>query len=231
MEENESVELNFSKQKKQRQKAPKEQNPFEPSGIAGSVYSMVHDMACVLAVIVIVFILAVRLVGVSGISMNPTLVGEIPELKTMGDYLVLRSNFISSNYQQGDIVVASVPGYENGKPIVKRVIATGGQTITFQIGTDTCMHVYVDDVLQPEDFINEPMTMNLALNGQPITIPDGCYFLMGDNRNRSLDSRSEQIGIVDGRYIVGKALWLVFPGQDASNGYARDWKRLGDIYG
>ena len=230
MEENESVEIKFTKQKKKAHREKSEQNPFEATGIAGAVYSMLHDVVCVLAVIVIAFILAVRLVGVSGISMYPTLVGEQDKLGAAGDFLVLRSNTLCASYRQGDIVVACVPNYENGKPIVKRVIATGGQKITFQIGSDTCMHVYVDDVLQSEDFINEPMNFSVELDGYSVTIPEGCYFLMGDNRNWSLDSRSTQIGIVDGRYIMGKALWLVFPGQDVEQGKARNWKRLGDIY-
>lgn len=230
MEENDSAEMRFVKPLKKSKKS-KEQNPFEPAGFAGAVYSTLHDMVCVLAVIVIVFVLAARLVGVSGISMYPTLVGENKDFGTTGDYLVLRSNFLCSTYEQGDIVVACVPSYENGKPIVKRVIATGGQTITFQIGSDACMHVYVDDKLQPEDFINGSMDFSLSLDGYTATVPEGCYFLMGDNRNRSYDSRSSDIGMVDGRYIVGKALWLVIPGQDTENNNERNWKRLGDIYG
>ncbi len=209
----------------------KKSHSFEPNGFNGMVYSMVHDVVCVLAFVVIVFVLAARLVGVSGSSMYPTLVGANQNQGTTGDYLVLRSNFLCGSYKQGDIVVACVPTHENGKPIVKRVIATAGQTIVFQIGTDTCMHVYVDDVKQTEDFLNESMTFDLSLDGYSVTVPEGCYFLMGDNRNQSLDSRSPDIGMVDGRYIVGKALWLVFPGQDTEQNKARSWKRIGDIYG
>lgn len=209
----------------------REQSSFEPKGFTGTVYSMVHDLVCVLAFVVVAFILALRLVGVSGSSMYPNLVGANEKYGTTGDYLVLRSNFLCASYRQGDIVVACVPTYENSKPIVKRVVATAGQTISFQIGSDTCMHVYVDDEKQPEDFLNEPMTFDLSLDGYSVTVPEGCYFLMGDNRNHSLDSRSPDIGMVDGRYIVGKALWLVFPGQDAEQDKARSWKRLGDIYG
>ncbi|MBQ1410830.1 MAG: signal peptidase I [Oscillospiraceae bacterium] len=209
----------------------KERNPFEPRGFAGTVYTMYHDIVCTLAVIVIVFVLAVRLVGVSGSSMYPTLVGKDNNLDNMGDYLLLRSNFLSSSYEQGDIVVACIPSFKDGQPIVKRVIATGGQTVSFRIGEDLQMHVYVDGALQPEDYINEPMApWGLASSGFSETVPEGCYFLMGDNRNNSADSREPTIGMVDGRYIVGKAVLLLFPGQDIYQNHGRTWNRMGDIY-
>jgi signal peptidase I len=228
MSEAESFALKVPKRKKSK-KAP---DPFEAKGFTGTVYSVVHDVVCMLSVIVVTFVLAVRLVGVSGSSMYPTLVGENEMVGNFGDYLILRSNFLCSSYEQGDIVVACVPSYENGKPIVKRVIATGGQTVSFRIGVDDlCMHVYVDGEKQPEDYINEPMLpWGIPSDGYSVQVPEGCYFLMGDNRNDSKDSRSPEVGMVDGRFIAGKALWLLFPGQDTQQGNARNWKRIGDIY-
>lgn len=212
-------------------KNKKKDNPFEPKGFAGSVYVMLHDMVAILAVIVVVLVLLARLVGVSGSSMYPTLVGASESSEAKGDYLILRSNFISSAYAQGDIVVASVPSFQNGKPIVKRVVAVGGQTVSFRMGDDSFLHVYVDGVLQSEDHINEPMEVRSgAGDGYTVTVPEGCYFLMGDNRNNSTDSRYADVGTVDGRYILGKALWLVFPGLDIRQGNTRDWSRLGNIY-
>jgi signal peptidase I len=217
---------------RKKNKKEKKENPFEPKGVAGSVYVMLHDMVCILAVIVVSFIFLARLVGVSGSSMYPTLVGAPRESDDgKGDYLILRSNFLCSTYEQGDIVVACVPTFDDGKPIVKRVIAVGGQTVSFRMGDDGHLHVYVDDVLQSEEHINEPMNANwYAGDGYTATVPEGCYFLMGDNRNNSTDSRYPSVGMVDGRYIVGKALLLVFPGQDLWKENARDWSRLGDIY-
>jgi len=225
------MESNKIVNQKPQIKREKEPNPFEAGGLAGTVYSMFHDMVCILAVIVVLFVLAARLVGVSGSSMYPTLVGQDKDRRNAGDYLLLRSNFLSSSYAQGDIVVACVPSFKDGEPIVKRVVATGGQTVSFRIGEDLQMHVYVDDVLQSEDFINEPMDPYGQIAGSfSETVPEGHYFLMGDNRNRSADSRDPDIGMVDGRYIVGKAFWLVFPGQDIYDEMNRDLKRIGDIY-
>ncbi|MBQ6159735.1 MAG: signal peptidase I [Oscillospiraceae bacterium] len=214
-----------------RKKAEKKPNPFEPKGVAGTLYTMLHDMVCMLAVITVAFIFFTRLVGVNGSSMYPTLVGAQEYSEASGDYLVLRSNFLKTTYEQGDIVVACVPDFENGKPIVKRVVATGGQTVSFRSGEDGWIHVWVDGELQSESFINEPMEpRGVGTDGNSLTVPEGCYFLMGDNRNNSTDSRYNDIGMVDGRYIVGKALLLVFPGQDYRQNDRRDWSRLGDIY-
>ena len=214
-----------------QEKTEKKPNPFEPKGFAGSVCVMLHDMVCILAVIVVCFVFFARIVGVSGSSMYPTLVGAPDSGETMGDYLILRSNFLVSTYEPDDIVVACVPSFEEGKPIVKRVVAAGGQTISFRTGEDGHIHVWVDGELQAEARINEPMQPRGAgTDGYTVTVPEGCYFLMGDNRNNSTDSRYADVGIVDGRYIVGKALWLILPGQDFRQGNARDWARFGDIY-
>ena len=60
----------------------------------------------------------------------------------------------------------------------------------------------------------------------PVTVEDGCVFVMGDNRNDSTDSRSLEIGQVDCRQILGKAVFLIFPGTD-ENKRPRDFSRIG----
>ena len=214
-----------------QEKQTKKQNPFDPKGLRGTIYMLLHDMVCILAVITVLFVFAARLVGVYGSSMYPTLVGAQESDGTLGDYLVLRSNFLSGQYKQGDIVVACVPSFENGKPIVKRVVAVGGQIVSFQADISGNIHVYVDGDLAPEAQIIEPMeARGMGKDGVTLHVPEGCYFLMGDNRNNSTDSRYTDVGMVDGRYILGKALWLVFPGQDSRKSNAQDWSRFGDIY-
>lgn len=191
------------------------------------LYGMLHDVIYLLAAVTLVFVFVVRLVGVQGDSMLPTLQNK--------DYLVLESNFLfgGSNLEYGDVVVLNVPHYQHGGdgPIVKRVIATEGQTIDIDFDAGV---VYVDGVRLVEDYVNAPTLYNwegeLAMD-YPATVPEGCVFVLGDNRNNSMDSRYAPIGMVDEQYVLGKVLFIILPGQqtdDAGNVIGpRDWGRIG----
>ena len=86
-------------------------------------------------------------------------------------------------------------------------ILLSSSSINFSFGTVT-----VDGQVLEEPYINEPTYMKRDVNF-PVTVPQGCVFVMGDNRNRSLDSRDSSIGMVDQRYILGKAVFRLFPFQ------------------
>lgn len=201
----------------------------EPQGFAVSVWTLVHDLVYILAAITLIFTFAVRLVGVSGSSMYPTLVGEEEWAHNRGDYLALCSNVLKNTYEKDDIVVACVPTFGDGKPIVKRVIATEGQTVDLQEVAPGEWKVVVDGVALDEPYIREPMSGKYATTVFPAVVPEGCYFCMGDNRNNSSDSRVAQIGMIDGRYIVGKAILNVLPGSDAWQDNQTAWSRFGGI--
>ena len=208
----------------------KKQSPFVPEGVTGTAYTLLHDVVCILAAVAFLFVFAARLVGVNGSSMYPTLVGASEYQKNAGDYLVLESNFLCSGYERGDIVVACIPSFENGKPIVKRVIARGGQTVSFLRDESGALRVSVDGTVLDEPYIREPMfEYGSGTEDASILVPEGCYFLMGDNRNNSSDSRYSRIGLVDERYIVGRALSVIVPGEDVDKGGTRDWSRFGAI--
>ena len=173
-----------------------------------------HDFAWMLAVILIVFLVGFRVVIVSGPSMKATLFD--------GDYLLLAGNIFYSEPKQGDIVVASKKSFQNGKPIVKRVIATEGQTVNIDFNMGV---VYVDGVALDEPYTLTATTLQEGVSF-PVKVEDGCVFVMGDNRNDSTDSRSLEIGQVDCRQILGKAVFLIFPGTD-ENKRPRDFSRIG----
>lgn len=166
----------------------------------GTVLMYLHDLVYLLAGLILVFLLLFRVVVVSGTSMNSTLLD--------GDYLLLLSNTFYHEPQYGDIIVASKESFDNGAPIVKRVIATEGQEvdIDFEKGI-----VYVDGVGLDEPYTLTPTTINEGVEF-PLTVEEGCIFVMGDNRNGSKDSRHPEIGLVDKREVLGKVFFLFLPG-------------------
>ena len=122
-----------------------------------------------------------------------------------GDRLTLLSNFVYRP-EVGDIVVLKAPGFEQG-PLVKRVIAMDGQTVDIDFETGD---VWVDGVLLDEPYINDPTTRYEGVNF-PLTVPEGYVFVLGDNRLHSSDSRDPSIGCIDKRYVLGKALQVIYP--------------------
>ena len=182
--------------------------------------ALVHDLVYLLAIVTILFTFFFRLVSVSGSSMYPTLVNR--------DYLVLESNFLYRNVKQGDIV-----DYFD-EPIVKRVIATGGQSvdIDFEQGI-----VYVDGVALNEDYVNEPTYKSYLEYGMgldyPVEVPEGSVFVMGDNRNESADSRFAPVGCVPESQISGRALLVLLPGaqtdKEGNVTGGRIWGRIGTV--
>ncbi len=146
--------------------------------------------------ILIIFTFFVRVVGVSGWSMMPTF--------NDGDWITVSS--ISTNIEKGDVVIVTQPN-ERHEPLIKRVIATGGDTIDINFVTG--------EVTLNGEVIDEPYIKDLThrqgdFQG-PLTVPEGYLFVMGDNRNDSLDSRFNAIGLIDERYILGVAQVRIFP--------------------
>ena len=176
----------------------------------------IHDLLYMLIVIMVLFLLVFRVIVVSGSSMYDTLID--------GDYLLLISNTFYKDPKYGDIIVASKESFDDGKPIIKRVIATGGQTvdIDFELGI-----VYVDGQALQEDYTYTPTNISEGMEF-PLTVEEDCVFAMGDNRNKSRDSRSPDIGQIDKREILGKAIYLFLPG--TNEGHAGpDFERMGAI--
>ena len=183
------------------------------------IYSLLHDLVYILAAITLVFVFLVRLVGVNGESMLPTLYH--------GDYLALQSNVIMGDLEYGDIVVARKLEFRDGEPIVKRVIATEGQTVRIDYDNNGELCVSVDGVVLDEPYINEEM---LPIYSVPmeVTVEKDCIFVMGDNRNHSSDSRVESIGQIKLDQVLGKVLCIILPGKDAVSG-ERDFSRFGAV--
>ena len=194
---------------------PDETTPEKKENNENSFLGYLRDFTAVIVVVMLLFFLFFRIIVVSGPSMNDTL--------EHGDTLLLVSRVFYHDPKPGDIVVASKESFRDGEPIIKRIIATEGQKVDIDFKTG---EVYVDDVLLDESaYIKGSTINNPDLMKFPIIVKEGHVFVMGDNRENSRDSRSKDIGQIDERQILGKALFLIFPGADEDK--AREYKRIG----
>ena len=180
------------------------------------LYEWVQVLVCAVTATVLLFTFAARVVLVSGPSMRETLQHQ--------DCLLVMNAHLCGGFEAGDIVIIRKESFKDGEPIVKRVIATEGQTVDIDF---TAGAVYVDGQLLEEDYIRQPTYLEEGLEF-PVTVPEGCVFVMGDNRNDSDDSRDPELGPVDTRQILGRAVFLLFPGVTADTD-KRDFGRIGPL--
>ncbi len=190
--------------------------PKKKSTWKQQLFRDMKEIVVLLLVFMLVYVLCFRMVVVKGSSMKDTLLD--------GDRLLLISNLLYPNSKQGDVIVASKDSFRDGECIIKRVIAVEGQTVDIDFLTGT---VYVDGEALEEAYIRTPTTDPQGMDF-PLTVSEGCVFVMGDNRKDSMDSRHPNIGLIDEREILGKAVLIVFPGNDKGR-QELDFSRLGVI--
>ena len=187
----------------EQSEGPQERSPEQPPAkrdpsASLDLYLNVRVLVSMMAVFVLLFTFVARIIVVSGPSMENTLIE--------GDLILVWS--LGYTPKQGDVVVLTQESYQEDS-IVKRVIATGGQSVDIDYGSGT---VYVDGIPLEEDYTKERMLLPSYGEGiNHVTVPEGCIFVMGDNRNQSADSRYPAIGIVDTRCVIGHSLVVVFP--------------------
>lgn len=168
------------------------------AGLAGALFEYLEIFVYSAIVVVLLFTFCTRLTNVVGPSMEDTLVA--------GEKLLVSNLFYEP--EPGDIIVFHELGYYN-EPIVKRVIATEGQVVDIDFTTWT---LTVDGEVVEEDY--RKLTSGYQLTSDmtyPLTVPENCLFVMGDNRNHSSDSRSSSIGFVDVRQVLGHVICRLTP--------------------
>lgn len=166
-----------------------------------NVLDWVEELVIAVVIIGVVFTFFFRIITVTGNSMAPNY--------SDGDRVLVTGAALG--VEQGDVVVV-VNVLE--EPIIKRVIATEGQVVDFDPDTRA---VLVDG--QPvdetqfglENDITDLPYSSFEVLEFPQTVPEGCVFVLGDNRSVSEDSRYQRVGMIDTRNILGKALVRIFP--------------------
>lgn len=160
-------------------------------------YDWIQSIVSALIICIVIFLFFIRIIDVNGESMEPTL--------SNGNKMLVSGLFYKP--KQGDVVIFKTDDYDSDKALVKRVIATEGQVVNIDFDKGV---VYVNDEPIEEDYISELTRVKIDFRG-PWTVPDGCVFVMGDNRNKSTDSRDKRIGDVDEREIIGRAYAVIYP--------------------
>ncbi|HEX3039413.1 MAG TPA: signal peptidase I [Caproiciproducens sp.] len=170
----------------------------QKSNFVSNCFEWIEALVTSLILVVILFTFIFRIVNVSGPSMLPNLRSR--------DRVVLSSYFYKP--QRGDVVVITHSANFN-EPIIKRVIALENQVVDINYLTG---YVSVDGKeLDESAYIQNGITTQQSDFKFPLTVPKGHVFVLGDNRSVSNDSRFSEIGMIDERYILGKAEYIVFP--------------------
>ena len=188
----------------------------EKESLGDAAYDWARSLTAAVVTVVLLFTFLIRLVGVSGPSMQNTLF--------TGDRLVIL-NSMFCDFQAGDVVVVNAYNAPLHETLVKRIVAVGGQTVDIDFFTGT---VYVDGEPLEEPYTKEP-TFTTDGTQFPLTLAEDEVFIMGDNRNHSTDSRSTALGPVKEDYIQGKAVFLLFPGVTPEL-EKREWSRIGFLH-
>lgn len=187
-------------EKKRSQPAPeREKQPAKPekpaSTPAAEVFFWAQALALALAVLVLINTFLFRLSGVHGDSMNPTLAD--------GEQTLLRLHY---RPQRGDIVVCYSKNLHEA--LVKRVVGLAGDTI--DIDAQGCVVLNGQTLYEPYIAANI-IPEKRGDHSYPLTVQPGHVFVMGDNRNGSLDSRWDSVGQIAEEDIIGKAVFRIWP--------------------
>lgn len=173
-----------------------EELPERNQKLWGIVYDVVATLESAVIILILLFSLVFRPAAVIGNSMLPSF--------SDGDRVACVHSF--SGYERGDVIIIS-HATRKDESIIKRVIAVGGDTVDIDFYKGT---VSVNGQVLDEPYVNTPTNLSYDMTF-PVTVPEGKLFVLGDNRNDSLDSRSTDIGFINENKVLGKVVFRFYP--------------------
>lgn len=172
-----------------------EELPERNQKLWGIVYDVVATLESAVIILMLLFSLVLRPAAVIGNSMLPSF---------SGDRVACIHSF--SGYERGDVIIIS-HATRKDESIIKRVIAVGGDTVDIDFYKGT---VSVNGQVLDEPYVNTPTNLSYDMTF-PVTVPESKLFVLGDNRNDSLDSRSTDIGFINENKVLGKVVFRFYP--------------------
>lgn len=173
-----------------------EELPERNQKLWGIVYDVVATLESAVIILMLFFSLMFRPAAVIGDSMLPNFSG--------GDRVACVHSF--SGYERGDVIIIS-HATRKDESIIKRVIAVGGDTVDIDFYKGT---VSVNGQVLDEPYVGTPTNLSYDMKF-PLTVPEGKLFVLGDNRNDSIDSRSTDIGLINENKVLGKVIFRFYP--------------------
>lgn len=188
-------ETSSSSEKKKKEKV--KQKPIE------AFYDCFEVVCFAAAVVLLLFMFVGRMSTVVGSSMANTLQN--------GDRILVWDLFYKPD-RYDIVVVQKEEGYYADELLVKRVIAKGGDTVTFDFDD---WKVFVNGEEMDNSFVlieaGEDMERGFVPYSNTVVVPEGYYYVLGDNRNGSTDSRFPEVGFVKESEIIGKVIFRIMP--------------------
>lgn len=173
-----------------------EELPEQNRKLWGIVYDAAATLETAVIILMLFFSLVFRPAVVIGNSMFPNFSG--------GDRVACVHSFFG--YERGDVVIIS-HATRKDESVIKRVIAVGGDTVDIDFYKGT---VSVNGQVLDEPYVGTPTNLSYDMTF-PVTVPEGKLFVLGDNRNDSIDSRSTDIGFINENKVLGKVVFRFYP--------------------
>ena len=195
----------MSENKKDKAKETEDRRSY---GLLGTLFDAVSIFVTSVTLLAIVFTFGLRMVGVDGPSMENTL--------HTGEWLLV-TPYYEKTPSYGDIVICTKKTAARGA-IVKRVIAVAGDEVNITPADE----IYVNGKKLDEPYAQVYGTGLRGDRSYPLTVPEGCVMLLGDNRDVSFDSRYSAIGFIEYEHLLGKAQLRVSRDYDIYKTFPKD---------